>query len=487
MKTSYAAILFLSFLLPLKGTATIDFTVDDAVENALRYNYDIAQSSFQVERDYWSRWVSVAKWLPNASFDWSRNWTGGISNGVGTVNGDLINEIKTINITQLIYSQALLMEIASVGADYNASFWDYHENILLAVRDVRVAHYKIIQYMNLLDVEQENLDLLYQAYEDEKTLAEYGESTIFNSNRNELEYMSDLTNFYSFSRTLEISYADWVKLMGIDPMEFDQYHVVEKVPPIHSIPFIEELLTRVKNNNGQITRDLFSAAEIRSWQCLAAQVKPFLKGLAFKREASKYRVKSIQGEYIPTVNFDYQYSKWNTTGRPTVVGARIPGTPATLTPNVDNWSVAVQLQWKLFDGFSREARINRENANFKISESKESQGWDTVMLDIERAAAELQQSVYSYHAALESERLGEVGIAYAKEQFLLGDLSALEYRDMVRSKTRAGFDLVNAEFGMMSSYYTLLYAIGLFDDDQGCLLLEHNENLCKYVKSKTKR
>lgn len=432
--------------------------VDEAEDIAIRNNLPLEQASLKAERDYWIYRESLGRYLPAINFSamWKR------SNELPENSfffGKYVNvSSMTLRFDQLILSLPIYFDIGSNDWLAAASFFDYLEQLVQTIAQIRIAHFRIVASRELLGVQQDILDLYKESYEKEEIKLEVGESTSFEYTRNRLAYTNALADYYQTEETVERARDDWVRLLGILPNEALHWDVLEHDIPVEENLFIEELYSRIQNAPSEITTGLFSNNELEYWESQAFFHRPSLRRFNSEYRSADMRVKGAWGEYLPEVRVF------------TTLNENSP--PEFFTTQRRFQETGINFTWQLFDGFGRESRINRFTKERKIAKSVEVENWYAVQLQIRDQMAIIEDSLYTMRSAEESVKLANDGIEMGKILFDEGEITAIDYRDMIQSLGRAYILFYQSRFNLISGYYNLLASIGLQHPEAGVLLLD---------------
>ncbi len=448
----------LAAALPCPEPPQTYLTIAEAEGIAIANNQTLQQAKLASQRDYWIYREVLGRYLPSARFDSIWNWSNQLPDTSVFLGDTVATQSRTFSIDQLLFSLPTYFEINSAHWFQISSFFQFAEEFVQTLARIRIAHYRVVLYRQLLAIQQELVDLFKESYLVEEIKLGVGETTLFEYNRNKLAYQNTLAEYYRTADNLELAKDQWVRELGICPQPGLGYDVRENEIPLEEIDFIHTLKSRAAEKNGQIKTALFTACELEVWDHLALYYSPSIRKFRAELKSANSRVKGAMGAYFPEVR---AFGSQTTQHPPEFFGTKKRFTEG-----------GINLSWTLFDGFSRESRIKRFQKERAIVRSQEVQNWINIQLEIRDQSQVFQGALYSLLSSEVAAKLAEDGIAMGEELFALGDITAIDYRDMIQAAGRANIELAQSQFSLVASYFELLATVGLRNPQAGALLLK---------------
>ncbi len=148
-------------------------------------------------------------------------------------------------------------------------------------------------------------------------------------------------------------------------------------------------------------------------------------------QINAYDIKVSKSGYLPTIGLNGSYG-WNL--NQSAASAFFPGT------NNETWSfgVGASLSWNLFDGGSTKVRVKNAKIAYENQELLKQQVVLEVDRDIQNAMAIYQNRLDIFSIQTQNVRTNQNNFERSKEQFLLGSITSIEFR-------QAQINLLNAQ------------------------------------------
>jgi outer membrane protein len=269
----------------------------------------------------------------------------------------------------------------------NFLFNDTHRKVIY---EVMAAYYQVLNTKGQQDAAEANLknaQTVREAAEARLTLGLATLPDVLEARSAEAQADYDLQAVIGAS---EIAHGDLATVLGISPVNSLQ------VESIQSLTIPQELTATVETSIDH-----------------ALAQRPDLMQRVADLRAARAGIKAAKTAYLPTLTIGgtaglaKNYSEQN-------------NTPGQYSANQEFWSARFTLSWTLFDGFARESRLARAQADQKqaaaevdaIRDQVENQVWAaysnarTALRQQKAAAALLEASSSSYEAALQSYNYG---------------------------------------------------------------------------------
>lgn len=269
----------------------------------------------------------------------------------------------------------------------NLQFNDTHRAVIFGVMQ---AYYRLLNARGQQDAAEASLKNAQTDRENSEARLNLGLATL----PDVLEARSaEAQADYDLQATIgatDIAYGDLMTSLGLSPT------VKLQVQGIQDLKIPDEIGTTVE----------------KSIDLALAQRPDLLQRVAQLRAASA-ELKAAHSNYLPTLSVD------GDAGLDRTYGQQYP-LPGLYSPTQEFWNARLSLTWTIFDGWAREQRVKRANAEKKLAaadidairDQVENEVWAaystarTALRQQRAAAALLASATESYNAALESYRYG---------------------------------------------------------------------------------
>lgn len=468
-------LLLLLFMPPLCGEecTLANFTLDQAERIALQNNKDICKLWQLYQSAKMGRQVSWARWLPEIDL---------VSTGYKTQN----RQSNTGTYSSFISQYTLTQRVISSDDYYNVKISTLVvENLKLLLEalmidvlyDVRTAFYQVVLDYQNITTAKTNVEILNRLAGRMESNYKRGTSILLNVNQSKVAVANATSAYYQAVKQLEIDLDYLVTLMGYNPGEV-KLEFASKAIPIGQIPDIADKVASVmkifeeKQEQGLIyktefpeteeraMKNLFSEAEIISWEKLAFCLRPDLKSKCTEWKIANEVVQKEKGTYLPKINMEINYG-----GYPS---------QAAFYPSSDlfnqkyYWAVGFRVNWLIFDGFGRNYKVRqaRYERNAKCCEYKKN--IQITYEEVRDQIFSISESVASYATAEGNVALAEQTLDLANKQLEIGYITIFDYQIVVDGLIQALYIRDQARFDLIKGYFGLKHASGY--DLQNCLL-----------------
>lgn len=156
----------------------------------------------------------------------------------------------------------------------------------------------------------------------------------------------------------------------------------------------------------QVKGDFSVAESIKEkpdFATLAAKHPSYLQALA-KKNLAEFEVKSTYADYFPEITASAGADKTNT----------------KWPPNKDSWNAGLSLSLPLFEGGLRSAQVRQAEAAWRQAEADARSAKDTVMVNLEKNWAALQDAIETVGVRKKSLEAAEERVKIAEAQYSVG-------------------------------------------------------------------
>ena len=170
-------------------------------------------------------------------------------------------------------------------------------------------------------------------------------------------------------------------------------------------------------------------------------------------EITAYDIKISKSGYLPTIDLSGSYG-WNYNR--SAATAFFPGSRQT----TDGISGGVSLNWNLFDGGTTSLRVQNAKINHENQQLQKKQLSLGIRRDIANALGNYENRLYIYRVQKENVRTNEDNFERSREQFKLGRITSIEFRQAQVNLLDARTSLNLAKYDAKLAELTLLQLTG---------------------------
>jgi outer membrane protein len=422
------------------------FTLDQAIQTAIRQNPTILSAIQEIERTkgviIQIRAEALPHITPSGSFEWidpnlrsssgfsSSGTTGGTGGGISGVApaaaptatpiigfgrgqaSDLIYSIRVTG-TQLIFNGTTWPSIRGSFFQRDSAYFALRNAVDQVISTVKTQFYQIVVDKALIDVQQESVHLLESQLKDQQNRFEAGTVPRFNVLQAEVAYYNQLPNLITAQNNYRIAQLTLAKTLGLD---FDPRR--GNNPPL-------EAVGEMPYNPRNIS--LVDAIE------LGKQRRPFLKQARANVLNQIEQVHVALGGFLPTIN---------TTGGGEWLSSNFNSSFGDISKG---WIAQVTGSWPIWDSGDVYGRVKQQRA--LLQESK-----ITYDDDVRQVELEVQTAYSNLNFNRELVQSQEKNVELADEALRLAK---------ARLDAGAGvqLDVLNAQVQLLTAQTTRLQAL----------------------------
>ncbi len=445
--------LFVGLSSSLMGMNLSSLSLKQAEVIALSKNKEILIADEITKQKNLRRTQAISAWLPSLKF------TSMVAK-LQRPQSLLPNEQETkFAVNQLVLNQPIfstdlifgLREANILLKDTEIDSSITTNSILLALRE---AYFGVVLNKHSLEVQQEVIQYLNAALEDEEKKLHVGKSTPLQVSQIKASLAQAYSIFHSLSKNLKMAKSALVLALGVSPSLENQIEPEEKEIPLQNYPEIQEKLKKLEELQRpgffmqQNSLALFSNQEIEAWITKAERDRPEVKKSSILIRAAKEEVKARKGHYLPTISafVDYGYYKpFN----------------GLFFKQQYNMAGGILLNWNIFDSFKREFEIKEAGharSAAKISFEKQV---DFTAIQIRDLLSQMEEALFSHHAAEASLQLAKEALDDTRVRLSAGTAAPLDYKEAIRSYAEASRQLTQSNFDLLIAYFRLRHAAGM--------------------------
>ena len=283
----------------------------------------------------------------------------------------------------------------SLKEQYNLSQLEARETIENTILQLLTVYYEVARLSENMEVLEETLQISQERVKRAEYQFEYGQSNNLVVLNARVDVNTDSINIIETRQQLQNTKRDLNVILNrdINNRQFQVDTLVDFIPELQ----IESFLEQSSYNNVSL---------------LQAQSNIII---------SDYDIKVSKSGYLPTVGLTGSYG-WNR--NISAATAFFPGSTTT----TDGLSAGLNLSWDLFDGGQTSVAIQ----NAKISKENQQLQKKQIELEVERdianALGDYENKLYIYRVQEENVLTNQDNFNRSEEQYRLGQISSIEFR-----------------------------------------------------------
>jgi outer membrane protein len=442
---------------PIAGYRNHPFTIDEAVQLALKQNPSILQQIQQLKVQKGLVYQAQARLLPQltAATNYSQQ-DNALEVPTGKSNIDLVavranqnlsgqpvvlgapttgnaaaipipeqtssNETWQVTLTasQLIWDGgATIASRRAARINEDQAYYTLRDTIDNIVSTVRTQFYQILLDKALVQVQEESVNLLQSQLEDQNSRYEAGTVPQFNVLQAEGTLENQIPQLIAARNNYRISELTLARTLGIPADR--QYTTDNPLPVAGDLSF------------NPINYDLGSAL-------IAARAnRPFLKAQRSAILASVENITVQAAGYQPTFTAN--------------IGLEQKSNPVTnnLSQTLQGWFLGVQGSWNIFDGFLTYGRVKEARAQLEQSKVTYDDSVRQVELEVATSVSNLREAVGTVDSAQTGVNVNLEALRLSDERLAAGTGTQLDVLTAQQQLTTARSNLVQAEFSYVSA------------------------------------
>lgn len=332
------------------------------------------------------------------------------------------------NISQLIYDfgkttgaiDAGKMNLKAVDSQLQRQLQD----ILF---QVKMAYYNVLEKKRLVDVAMESVESFQQHLDRADIYYKTGVRTKIDVINAEVELSNARMNLVRSRYNLKTARVSLEQILGTKPNQgrYTLYddgvnldNVIESMPPV--LKSLEELIQ------------------------VALEQRPDL--LQFKQltEAAKAQLRSVKGDYWPSITAEVRYNDYDT----------------NLSLYKDSWEAGVACTWKLFSGFHTQGAVAEARGGVLENKARFRDMQLTITSEVTDSYLKADESRQSVQIALQTLGLARENLTLAQKRYESGSYDVIEFNDAQLSLTRTLSELVVTYYNYLTAFAGIENAIG---------------------------
>ncbi|GAC1598545.1 MAG: alkaline protease secretion protein AprF [Myxococcales bacterium] len=424
--------------------AAAPLTLEQAVQFALQHNFEQRRAAFaagQIEQDQRTARAAI---LPRLDFNASaaRSRVGG-----GNVLGTIVDPRTGTTVTQVappvqiypsytfgLQARQLLFDggkwwnnLAAADANMAGSRANLEEQKLNTTYTTEQRFLELVRQQRQLQVLSEAAARSRDQAGFAQRLFEGGRATQADVYQARANRDTDEINRLGQEARVELARQDLAQTIGADPAE---PLTVAEPPGLQEEPAVP--------------------GPPRALVEKALAARPSLKAFQLFVEAQRRSLAAARGDYYPVVSLNGAYQRQS----------RDFGDVTASPEKVSQLSGSINLNWNLFQGFSTDAAVRRQEYQVALSENDLMNGRRGVASDVERAVAQLSGARAQAGVAAQAVGTAKDGLQFARARQQVGLGTQLEVRDAELKLTQSQLARINALIDGRESEAALKRAVG---------------------------
>ncbi len=429
-KTVLIIILFLSFICNAVAADDVKLSLQDAVERALRANYDLRSSEEHLRELESMIGEAMSGALPQLNF------TGGYDRYLKKPQIFLQGQRFTVGFnntyaanlafTQPLYAAGKVFKALKAAESETragkASLADLQEEIKLQVKKT---YYQILLIDRAIEITKKTLKQLTDQLRTIRERFDKGLESDYTLMRQEVQ-VSNMEPELSFNEQQKVVFENTLKVLLAIPVE-------------SSVALTDGFRFAPK---GVPSREDLVASAMTERQDLAAA--------AAHLETLKQAIGIEKGGYLPTVNLVANLD-WVGQSDQFVLHAQ---------DHYYSFDGGVEFSWPIFDGLKTHYRVKQAKSQLKIEKNKELQFKDNVQSDVLNAHSKYIEAVTREASQKKSLTLAQKVVESSSLRFSEGLTSQLELNDTILQRDQAEKLYAQAVYDCLDTEATLLRLVG---------------------------
>lgn len=421
--------------------------LEQAEDLALKYNKAVLITKQEESQLKYQKFQAVAAYLPKITYAYMWAKMEKPLDLIPNIPLLPIKRFTTINNNQVVLTQPVFSTDLIFGLSASKHYWergkaDTEIAMNTTLYQTRILYYGVVVNQLSVHVQEEVIEYLQNALEDQERKYEAGKATSFDVNQCKVALSNAKSSYHSYLKDLRSSKNALIFDLGIDLKE--DVAVTETDIPLEKYPLLQQKIAAVGSESLQ---PLFSEAEIAGWFNAAKQNRPELKKTQAIIRAVKAEGRAQKGKFLPSISAFVDYGYF-------IVENGLP------LRQQNNWIGGIQLNWTIFDSFKREFKIAESNLILKAADLTYLQEIDHMETEVRNTTIQIEEAIYSYLASKAGFDLAKQAMDEAKVRLAAGTITPLQFRDATKSYAEARLQADKSSFNLLQYYFQLCYNIG---------------------------
>ena len=408
-----------------------ELTLNDCIEIALQKRASIITAYGSEDRAKADKRAAIGAFLPglSASYGYSKSNTTDIETTINNItvaqeDQDRTSKLMNLNASMWAFSLPTIFNYFGASVDREKASLDILNSKLDLIFSVKTSYYAYLASEQNVTVQQEAVKRSEEQLKLIESKYELGSAAKSDVLKQKVQYGNDRLSLLSAENSVDEAKYSLSYTIGLDP---------------NSDPKFSSSFKNV-DYNGSLNDAMQYGLENH----------PGLLSAEKSVDASGYAVKSRKAEYLPRVSLTGSMN-WNESTQ---------GDTITYDFSSKSKSIGFNINWNIFDGFSRErniaiAKIGQNNAKANLSDTR-----NFVAKEIKTAFLEIERLKEQKMVSQENVDASEEDLRIQQEKYNLGAAAILDLLNAQVSLKQAQVSLIRAEFDFNLAVSRLNKAMG---------------------------
>lgn len=426
MKLNKKVLIFISTVFLFSNLNAKDVVLEELIDIAIQNNSDIKIGKYKENIKDSNYKNSKANYLPKVSSKAE------LANYEITSMGNRVDDNVTgisLTVNQLIYDFGKTSNsIDSAKEEYFASNFETAKNISSTVLKTKQVYYDILSNFQRIELAKESIKMDELHLEQAEKYYNAGVRTLIDVTDAKLKLSNSKLELIQAQYSLKNSKTKLISVLGVED--------INKIE-IKNEKNIILLAKNLKNNDANLDNLLNSGYENR------AELKMYEKLI----NSQNLKIKSVNAEYYPRLDFDAGYSDKNSDEIQSIDTRQV--------------TAGIYLKWDIYTGNSTDANKKSAVSNLGILKQQLTQQRLQIKEEVTNAYFDLKQNEENINIALLSVDLSSQKLNLANQRYKAGLNDLVELNESKLQYIESKNKLINSYYNYLLSKANIDYAVGI--------------------------
>lgn len=426
MKLNKKVLIFISTVFLFSNLNAKDVVLEELIDIAIQNNSDIKIGKYKENIKDSNYKNSKANYLPKVSSKVE------LANYEITSMGNRVDDNVTgisLTVNQLIYDFGKTSNsIDSAKEEYFASNFETAKNISSTVLKTKQVYYDILSNFQRIELAKESIKMDELHLEQAEKYYNAGVRTLIDVTDAKLKLSNSKLELIQAQYSLKNSKTKLISVLGVED--------INKIE-IKNEKDIILLAKNLKNNDANLDNLLNSGYENR------AELKMYEKLI----NSQNLKIKSVNAEYYPRLDFDAGYSDKNSDEIQSIDTRQV--------------TAGIYLKWDIYTGNSTDANKKSAVSNLGILKQQLTQHRLQIKEEVTNAYFDLKQNEENINISLLSVDLSSQKLNLANQRYKAGLNDLVEINEARLQYIQAKNKLINSYYDYLLSKANIDFAVGV--------------------------
>lgn len=426
MKLNKKVLIFISTVFLFSNLNAKDVVLEELIDIAIQNNSDIKIGKYKENIKDSNYKNSKANYLPKVSSKAE------LANYEITSMGNRVDDNVTgisLTVNQLIYDFGKTSNsIDSAKEEYFASNFETAKNISSTVLKTKQVYYDILSNFQRIELAKESIKMDELHLEQAEKYYNAGVRTLIDVTDAKLKLSNSKLELIQAQYSLKNSKTKLISVLGVED--------VNKIE-IKNEKDIILLAKNLKNSDANLDNLLNSGYENR------AELKMYEKLI----NSQNLKIKSVNAEYYPRLDFDAGYSDKNSDEIQSIDTRQV--------------TAGIYLKWDIYTGNSTDANKKSALSNLGILKQQLTQQRLQIKEEVTNAYFDLKQNEENINIALLSVDLSSQKLNLANQRYKAGLNDLVELNESKLQYIESKNKLINSYYNYLLSKANIDYSVGV--------------------------